>query len=224
MFGNKSKQTTEISVRHVIAGDGSFEGNLDVEGGIQIDGRVQGSVISRGDNGAILVGPTGYIVGPINAKTIIVAGSVKGDIKASHLTVKGTGVIEGAIHVSSVQMEMGARIKGETHCGPKEEKLEPGRLGKSPSNTTSSNNPSSNNPSSSLVSQSGSDEESTNSKSTHTPNHTQVGGDTATKGSAKGAKHRLEMDKNETLTEKSSNPNQTGTLALKATKSGGVTS
>lgn len=109
----KKKPTTEISVRHVIAEGGVVTGDLEVSGGVQIDGVVRGRVTALTDQGAVLVGPTGRIEGPVDAATVVVAGTLKGTVRARHMTVKSTGCVEGDCVVQSLHTETGAILCGK---------------------------------------------------------------------------------------------------------------
>lgn len=116
MFWNK-KPSIEISVRHVLASEAELNGDIHGPGGFQIDCKITGSVTAEGDSGAVLIGLDGYILGPVKAKAVIIAGHVVGDITAEHLTVKGTGSVTGKITANSIHIEMGAKIQGAIQCG-----------------------------------------------------------------------------------------------------------
>ncbi|AOT72687.1 bactofilin family protein [Geosporobacter ferrireducens] len=88
----------------------SFEGVLQAEGTIRIDGAFKGDLQIKGN---VIIGEEGKIVGNIDAHNIILAGSVEGNITASHqLKINTTGKLYGDIQVSSFVVEEKAIFEG----------------------------------------------------------------------------------------------------------------
>ena len=88
MFGQKKAAATEPTV----IGQGAvIEGSLRVSGRVQVDGRIEGSLIV---DGMVSVGPTGSVVGDIEADELAVGGRVEGNVTArKHLYVAATGAV-----------------------------------------------------------------------------------------------------------------------------------
>jgi len=84
-----------------------FQGNINVEGNLRIDGIIHGTVEVQGD---IEVSPTGLVEGPeIHAHNLIIHGVVKGRIIASgRLTLARTARLEGDVTANAIDMEAGA--------------------------------------------------------------------------------------------------------------------
>jgi len=114
MFGQKKAAATEPTV----IGQGAvIEGSLRVSGRVQVDGRIEGSLIV---DGMVSVGPTGSVVGDIEADELAVGGRVEGTVTArKHLYVASTGAVCGELCYGTLQVERGAvldgrALKGET--------------------------------------------------------------------------------------------------------------
>jgi len=114
MFGQKKAAATEPTV----IGQGAvIEGSLRVSGRVQVDGRIEGSLIVEG---MVSVGPTGSVVGDVEADELAVGGRVEGTVTArKHLYVASTGAVCGELCYGTLQVERGAildgrALKGET--------------------------------------------------------------------------------------------------------------
>lgn len=59
-----------------------FKGDLILQGGIKIDGEVEGSVIVNGPNALIYVSETGRVIGELHAANVVIDGQVKGQVRA----------------------------------------------------------------------------------------------------------------------------------------------
>lgn len=96
-----------------------WKGNLRGSGGVRIEGGFEGEITLRG---LIVVGETGRVVCEnLKADTVIVAGTVNGDITTSKLEIRGTGRVWGDVVVTSLSTEEGAFLRGQVRM---EEKIE----------------------------------------------------------------------------------------------------
>jgi len=90
---------------------GSITGSDD----LTIDGHVEGDVRLDGD---LHVDADARIDGKIQAHTVVVHGTVKGDINAStHLTLSKTARVKGALTAPLLRFEDGAMVSGEVMIG-----------------------------------------------------------------------------------------------------------
>ena len=114
MLGNKksgfgiSGSTTLVSRDTVIVGDIHFSGNLDIEG------LVQGSIVALPDKEALVrVVHGGRVEGEIRAPSIVINGSVEGDVHSSkHLELATKGAVHGDVYYTLVEMAAGAEVNG----------------------------------------------------------------------------------------------------------------
>ena len=96
-----------------------WKGNLRGSGGVRIEGAFEGDITLRG---LVVVGETGRVVcETLRANSIIVAGTVSGNITAEKLEIRGTGRVWGDVTVTALSTEEGAFLRGQVRM---EEKVE----------------------------------------------------------------------------------------------------
>ena len=109
-----------------------FKGDLSAEEDLLIQGRVEGSITHTQ---RLTVGPQGIVKANIHAQTIIVEGSVDGDLQAEKsIFVKDTAKVCGNIFAPSVSILEGATFSGSIDMGRKtgqSTKQDPDRMVKS---------------------------------------------------------------------------------------------
>jgi cytoskeletal protein CcmA (bactofilin family) len=89
----------------------SWKGEISGEGGIRIEGAFDGDIEV---NGLVIVAEAGRVsCNQIRADTVIVAGSVKGDILAQRVRITETGRVWGSVVTASFSTEEGAFLKGQ---------------------------------------------------------------------------------------------------------------
>ncbi len=102
---------------HTLIGEGaSFQGSLCFPGGlVQIDGEVQGDVLSTGERPSLVqVGEKASITGKLHATHVIIHGRVTGPVHAEGLLeLKSRAAIVGDVKYQALEMQQGATIKGE---------------------------------------------------------------------------------------------------------------
>jgi cytoskeletal protein CcmA (bactofilin family) len=96
-----------------------IEGELGGEENILINGRVLGSIKLNGD---IVVGQSGLVEADIEGNTIVIQGTVKGNVTArNHLEIQATGKMIGDITAKSIDIKEGSTFEGRSRM------LKPGR-------------------------------------------------------------------------------------------------
>jgi len=97
----------------------NWQGNLRGSGGVRIEGTFEGEIAVRG---LVVVGETGRVTCEnLQANTVIVAGSVRGNIKAEKLEIRSTGRVWGDVVTVAFATEEGAFLRGQVRM---EEKVE----------------------------------------------------------------------------------------------------
>ena len=97
----------------------TWQGSLTGTGGIRIEGAFDGDIHLHG---LVVVGDQGRVTcEDIRAVTVVVAGSVKGNIQAQRLEIMGTGRVWGDVTTVSLSTEEGAFLRGQITM---EEKLD----------------------------------------------------------------------------------------------------
>jgi len=101
-------------LNRIVAGT-SIEGEIISEGNIRIDGKVKGTVSTKG---RLVIGPEGNIKGNITCSNADVEGVLEGTIKVSELlTLKSTAKLQGDIVTSKLSIEPGAVFGGTCNMG-----------------------------------------------------------------------------------------------------------
>jgi cytoskeletal protein CcmA (bactofilin family) len=104
----KSAASSNAATRSVIDAWLTIRGDLESEGEVQIDGKVEGDIRCA----HLVVGKEAIVVGNIVAEGVIVRGKVKGTIRASNVTLQDTAVVESEIYHKSIAIEQGACFDG----------------------------------------------------------------------------------------------------------------
>lgn len=88
-----------------------IKGDITGTSDLTIDGETQGKV--RLTNGRVTVGPKGRVIADIDAREIVVNGTVQGNLKASDSVRLGpSGHVEGSILTARIGIDDGARLRG----------------------------------------------------------------------------------------------------------------
>ncbi len=93
----------------------SVSGDLETEGALRIDGRLEGS-IRRAD--LIVIGQGATVVGDITAREVIVGGAVTGNVFAQRFELHPTGIVAGDISTAAISIQVGGVVLGRTHVHP----------------------------------------------------------------------------------------------------------
>ena len=112
LFRNKSRPQridTLIGAATQIVGDVHFTG------GFHVDGNIQGNVEAPADSKAMLsVSDGGVVEGSVAVPSVLLNGTVKGDILAhERIELGATARVTGNVYYGLIEMEMGAEINGK---------------------------------------------------------------------------------------------------------------
>ena len=90
-------------------------GDCDTDGTIRVEGAVQGNIRA---GKSVVVGKDGVVDGDIFTQDAVLAGTVKGVVRAdSRLEVQSTCRVEGEIIASRMQLDEGAMLNGTVQMG-----------------------------------------------------------------------------------------------------------
>ncbi len=94
-------------------------GDLHGTGGVRIEGTMQGHIVIKG---LVVIGETGKVICPeLKAETVVVAGTVQGNITCQKLEIRSTGRVWGDVVAVSFSSEDGAFLRGQMRM---EERIE----------------------------------------------------------------------------------------------------
>ena len=89
----------------------AWQGQVSGTGGVRIEGAFDGEIALRG---LVVIGERGRVTCEhIRAMTVIVAGSVKGDITANKVEITRTGRVWGNVVTMSFSTQEGAFLRGK---------------------------------------------------------------------------------------------------------------
>lgn len=93
----------------------TIRGELDTDGTVRVEGRVEGPTHRVG---TLIVGAGGYVVGNVEAKDVVVAGQIQGNIHASgRLEIESGASVLGEIRANLMVLREGATIHGQVSIG-----------------------------------------------------------------------------------------------------------
>jgi cytoskeletal protein CcmA (bactofilin family) len=114
MFGRDTSSAPRVDT--LIAKNTRIHGDLEFAGGLHLDGHVQGNVRAEaGASGATLsVSEHGSVEGSVDVPSVVLNGTVKGDIRARERVVLGARArVHGNVHYGVIEMAMGAEVCGK---------------------------------------------------------------------------------------------------------------
>jgi cytoskeletal protein CcmA (bactofilin family) len=89
-----------------------FEGKMTFQGVFRLDGKFQGEIF---ESGTLIVGETAVIKGKVGAQTIVILGSIEGDVCAqSRVEIHSTGKLYGTLFTPVLTVNEGGIFEG--HC------------------------------------------------------------------------------------------------------------
>jgi len=118
MFGSSKKTPSSTpstlvgKPETVIGANTRFQGSLNSDGSIRIDGSVEGEIEVLGN---LIIGETGRVIATIKAQNVHVSGAVKGGIiAAEQLEISPTGKVWGDITTAALHIEPGGLFRGQS--------------------------------------------------------------------------------------------------------------
>ena len=98
----------------VVSAECYFQGTLNVQGSLRVDGTLEGSV----DNARhVIVGDGGKIMGDVTAEIVVCGGDIEGNVCAEMVEILGKASITGDIRAKKMIVEEGGRIDGRCKIG-----------------------------------------------------------------------------------------------------------
>ena len=94
----------------IIAKDSVFTGDMEVKGTLRVDGRIKGRILC---DETVSIGATGEVEAEIDAKIVIVAGTVVGNIRTSEkIEMQAKAKVMGDVSTKNIVIEQGAIFHG----------------------------------------------------------------------------------------------------------------
>ena len=114
MFGGRTQGTPATGVS-VVDAQMVVRGDLETNGTVRIDGQVVGTMHRAGP---IVIGAGGLVVGNVEAREVIVAGALHGNVHArGRIEIESGAAIHGQVHAASMLMHDGGSVNGYLSIG-----------------------------------------------------------------------------------------------------------
>ncbi|MEM7678641.1 MAG: polymer-forming cytoskeletal protein [Myxococcota bacterium] len=112
----RPKAAVNPSDAHTILGrESRFSGKLTFDGAVRIDGHFEGEIST---NELLLVGPGAEVKAKLNVGSVVISGSVEGDIEAkSSVEIKAPGRLKGNVTAPTLVIEKGVVFEGSCQMG-----------------------------------------------------------------------------------------------------------
>ena len=96
-----------------------FDGNIKGDEDLVVEGTVEGIIILN--NAAVTIAKNGLVRGDIMARTILVQGEVRGEMRGNEMVeIAPSGVVHGDIRAPRVMLQDGCQFKGLVDMDHKE--------------------------------------------------------------------------------------------------------
>lgn len=118
MFGRKRGVT-------VIAEGLKIEGNVIAEGGVELNGLIEGELHCK----SLRISRKGKVAGKVEAQVIFIDGAVEGPVHGTHVTLEPNAHVTGDVHHDSFAVEKGAFFDGRSRQRARETKEQPAKDG-----------------------------------------------------------------------------------------------
>lgn len=119
MFGRKRGVT-------VIADGLKIEGNVFAEGGVELNGLIEGELHCK----SLRISRKGKVLGKVEAQVIFIDGTVDGPVHGTHVTLEPNAHVTGDVFHDSFAVEKGAFFDGRSRQRGKEAKAADGKPAK----------------------------------------------------------------------------------------------
>ena len=110
-----NSKSTSKTITGLLGASTKFQGKINFDGTLRIDGDVYGEIYCKGDTpSTVIITERAMVEADIVADVVVVSGSVLGNIKAiKRLELHAPGRIEGMVYTSDFYIRNGALFQGE---------------------------------------------------------------------------------------------------------------
>ena len=116
MFGREKPSAAPSAapvskIETIIGPNAHFRGEFQSDGGMRVDGICEGTIDIAGN---LVIGEAAKIIADVKANNISISGAVKGNINGNRVEILKTGRVWGDLMISSLLLEEGAYLRGQT--------------------------------------------------------------------------------------------------------------
>ena len=113
---NKKAPSVDVGrLSSLLAQDTCIRGDVVFDGGMRVDGRIEGNVMGKPDGqGLLVLSEKGTIVGTVRVHDAVINGRVEGDLEVEHfLELQAGARITGNISYRTLKLDCGATVEGK---------------------------------------------------------------------------------------------------------------
>ena len=93
----------------------TIRGEIDTDGTIRVDGRIEGGLHRAG---MLIVGAGGEVIGDVEAVDVVVAGTIRGNVHATgRVEIEPGAAVHGDIRANIMLLREGAMLHGQVSIG-----------------------------------------------------------------------------------------------------------
>lgn len=111
-FGRKSEPPAPLGSMgySVLDAHVVVRGDIETNGTLRIDGRLEGNVVKAG---AVVIGTTGSVVGNVVAAELVLGGTIHGNVDVERrIELESTASVTGDISADAVLIHEGGKVQG----------------------------------------------------------------------------------------------------------------
>ena len=114
MRKKKAKNTAGTTLETMIGAGTSVKGDITFEGGLRVDGHVEGTITAPDGSGSrLVITDQAEVHGEVQVPNVVINGRMYGNVHASErLELHTQSSVEGDLYYEIIQMEEGADIMG----------------------------------------------------------------------------------------------------------------
>ena len=113
-FGqNRQKSVSTETLATLMDASVKIEGDFYFDKSARIDGEIKGNIKGpKTKSSVLIVGPKAKIEGDILCHSVVVLGTIIGNIESEHLEVRSGATIKGDVKYSVIEVHQGSNING----------------------------------------------------------------------------------------------------------------
>lgn len=110
----KKPKVAGAKVDTIIGQQTRIEGDVHFTGGLHVDGVIKGNIVAEaGSDSVLTVSEHGSIEGDVQVPTVILNGTVTGDVRSGdRIELSTKAEVKGNVYYNLIEMAMGAAVNG----------------------------------------------------------------------------------------------------------------
>ncbi len=112
-IGKKSNDKACNTIDTLIGEQTEIKGDVVFNGGLRVDGKIQGNVTAQAEGSTLILSERGHITGNVQVPHLIINGTIKGNVRSNgRIELQAKAEITGDMVYKSLEMALGATLNG----------------------------------------------------------------------------------------------------------------